>query len=155
MSETIADIVSEMRIGDLCASDTAARSMYINDFLASYADRIEAAWKREREATREKPSQVGNASKMREALNRADAALSLISRSAWFIDANFAVTKKLMDAGNAIAAALAAPPRNCDRAECATTKSAQELWRKEDGGKTAYYEWLLATSTKGEENENS
>ena len=45
--ETIADIVSEMRIGDLCASDTAARSMYINDFLTSYADRIEAAAKRE------------------------------------------------------------------------------------------------------------
>ena len=45
--ETIADIVSEMRIGDLCASDTAAQSMYINDFLASYADRIEAAAKRE------------------------------------------------------------------------------------------------------------
>ena len=45
--ETIADIVEQMRIGDLCASDTAARSMYINDFLASYADRIEAAYKRE------------------------------------------------------------------------------------------------------------
>ena len=148
--ETIADIVSEMRIGDLCASDTATQSMYINDFLASYADRIEAAWKREREATREKPSQVGNASKMREALNRADAVLRLISKSAWFIDANFAVTKVVIDACNAIEASLAEPPRNCDRPECATTKSAQEVWRKEDGGKTAYYEWLLATSTKGE-----
>lgn len=47
-------------------------------------------------------------------------------------------------------AALSTPPRNCDRPECATTKAAQEVWRKEDGGKTAYYEWLLATSTKGE-----
>ena len=46
-------------------------------------------------------------------------------------------------------AALAAPPRNCDRPECATTKEAQDVWRKEDGGKTAYYEWLLATSTIG------
>ena len=45
--------------------------------------------------------------------------------------------------------ALAVPPRNCDRPECATTKSAQDVWRNEDGGKTAYYEWLLATSTKG------
>ena len=45
--------------------------------------------------------------------------------------------------------ALAAPSRNCDRPECATTKSAQDVWRKEDGGKTAYYEWLLAASTKG------
>ena len=45
--ETIADIVEQMRIGDLCAVDTTARSMYINDFLDSYADRIEAAYKRE------------------------------------------------------------------------------------------------------------
>ena len=43
---------------------------------------------------------------------------------------------------------LAKPPRNCDRPECATTKSAQDTWRKENGGKTAYYEWLLATSTR-------
>lgn len=82
--ETVADIVREMRIGDLCAEDTVARSMYINDFLASYADRIEAAWKREREAgaaaaqicgeigemvgreaTTEKSSAVGNAGTVR------------------------------------------------------------------------------------------
>lgn len=51
-------------------------------------------------------------------------------------------------------AALAAPPRNCDRPECATTKAAQDVWRKEDGGKTAYYEWLLATYKKGDNNGN-
>ena len=45
--ETIADIVREMSIGDLCANDSTTSMMYINDFLASYADRIEAAWKRE------------------------------------------------------------------------------------------------------------
>lgn len=46
--ETVADIVREMRIGDLCAGDTtASRPEYINDFLAGYADRIEAAYKRE------------------------------------------------------------------------------------------------------------
>ena len=45
------------------------------------------------------------------------------------------------------------PLRNCDRPECATTKSAQEVWRKEDGGKTAYYEWLLAKSRKDLRNE--
>ena len=45
--------------------------------------------------------------------------------------------------------ALAAPPRNCDRPECATSKAAQDVWNKEDGGKTAYYEWLLATYTEG------
>ena len=84
--ETINDIVREMRIGDLCAEDTSAsRPEYINDFLASYADRIEAAWKREseagaeaaqicgeigemigREATCSKSSQVGNADTVRE-----------------------------------------------------------------------------------------
>ena len=83
--ETINDIVREMRIGDLCAEDTsAARPAYINDILASYADRIEAAWKREqeagaaaaqicgeigeivgREATTEKSSAVGNANAVR------------------------------------------------------------------------------------------
>ena len=46
-------------------------------------------------------------------------------------------------------AALDRKPRNCDRPECVTTKEAQNVWRKEDGGKTAYYEWLLATYTKG------
>ena len=83
--ETINDIVAEMRIGDLCAEDTsAARPAYINDFLAGYADRIEAAWKREQEAgaaaaqicgeigeivgrtTTEKSSAVGNADIVRE-----------------------------------------------------------------------------------------
>ena len=84
--ETINDIVAEMRIGDLCAEDTsAARPAYINDILASYADRIEAAWMREREAgaaaaqicgeigesvgreeTTEKSSAVGNANALRE-----------------------------------------------------------------------------------------
>ena len=109
--ETIADIVSEMRIGDLCASDTSARSMYINDFLASFADRIEAS---ENQSVTN-CNRLGNVAKMREALKRADAALSLISKSAWFIDANFAVTKAVIEAGNAIEAALATPPRNCDR----------------------------------------
>ena len=41
-----------------------------------------------------------------------------------------------------------ASPSNCDRPECATSKAAQDVWRKEDWGKTAYHEWLL-TSTKG------
>ena len=95
-------------------------------------------------------NRLGNVDKMREALKKADAALSLISKSSWFVDANFAETIGVIEAGKAIQAALSAPPRNCDRPECATTKAAQEVWRKEDGGKTAYYEWLLATSTKGE-----
>lgn len=57
---------------------------------------------------------VGNAAKMREALVKADAALSRISQSAWFVDANFSETKEVIDAGNVIEEALSAPPRNCD-----------------------------------------
>ena len=103
--------------------------------------------KREREATREKSSQVGNAAKMREALEE-------ISREIWeSIDpfCNDDCCKPKRELAKIADAALSAPPRNCDRPECATTKAAQNVWRKEDGGKTAYYEWLLAASTKGGE----
>lgn len=36
---------------------------------------------------------------------------------------------------NRIESALSTPPRNCDRPECATTKSAQDVWHMEDVGK--------------------
>ena len=63
--ETVADIVREMRIGDLCAEDTSAsRPEYINDFLASYADRIEAAWERESEAGAEAAQICGEIGEM-------------------------------------------------------------------------------------------
>lgn len=55
-----------------------------------------------------------NSTEMREALVKSDAAFSLIVKSAWFIEANFHETKEVVDASNAITAALAAPPRNCD-----------------------------------------
>ena len=109
--ETIADIVREMRIGHLCANDTSARSMYINDFLAGYADRIETAVNQPVTDC----NHLGNAAKMRDALVKADAAFRRISQSAWFIDANFSETKEVMDAGNAVTSALSATPRNCDR----------------------------------------
>ena len=57
---------------------------------------------------------VGNATVMHEALVKSDAAFRLISKSAWFIDANFSETKELIEAVNSISAALSAPPRNCD-----------------------------------------
>ena len=89
---------------------------------------------------------LGNAAKMREALEE-------ISREIWeSIDpfCNDDCCKPKRELAKMADAALAAPPRNCDRPECATTKAAQDVWRKEDGGKTAYYEWLLAAATKGE-----
>lgn len=89
-------------------------------------------------------NRLGNAAKMREALEKAQRVLHCA------IIAGILKGDDAYEALNAVTAALSAPPRNCDRPECATTKAAQEVWRKEDGGKTAYYEWLLATSTKGE-----
>ena len=101
--------------------------------------------KREREATREKASQVGNAAKMREAC--ANIAEYAKAASCHTDDSHLLVY--LYQIERWAESALAAPSRNCDRPECATTKSAQDVWRNEDGGKTAYYEWLLAASTKG------
>ena len=80
--------------------------------------------------------QVGNAAKMREALET-------ISKCDISKEEDCYTLYRVCEE------ALSAMPRNCDRPECATSKAAQDVWRKEDGGKTAYYEWLLAESTKG------
>ena len=86
----------------------------------------------------------GNQAKIREALDRL---LNFLRRE---YAQDYPVSRdKLADAIDIGVSALSSPPRNCDRPECATTKAAQDVWRKEDGGKTAYYEWLLAASTKG------
>ena len=164
--ETIADIVADIRAQNQgLPEDSYALSPLVCDLL-SIADRIEAAWKREREAGAEAAqicgeigemvgreasknqsvtncNRLGNVAKMREALINAYYAVFK------YIKTPYAECDEMAFALDGAIAALAAPPRNCDRAECATTKSAQAVWRKEDGGKTAYYEWLLATSTKG------
>ena len=132
--ETIADIVADMRLG---VKDWKGERLGVFD---CFADRIEAAAKREHEATREKSSQVGNAAKMREALS--DACYAMFN----FLKTQNGGYEEMAKALDKAKAALAVPPRNCDRPECATTKAAQDVRRKEDGGKTAYYEWLLATS---------
>ena len=98
-----------------------------------------------REATDRQPvtdcNRVGNAAKMREALS--DACYAMFN----FLKTQNGGYEEMAKALDKAKAALAIPPRNCDRPECATTRAAQEVWRKEDAGKTAYYEWLLATST--------
>ena len=97
------------------------------------------------EETREKSSQVGNAAKLREACE------ALMSEIGGYLTDGLEVIWRSIS-GKTIKkarAALAEPPRNCDRPECATTKEAQDVWSREDGGKTAYYEWLLAAATKG------
>ena len=66
------------------------------------------------ESTCRKSLQVGNAAKMREALEKCDALLQRITKSAFFLDANMGLTIDTMNVGNAITEALSAPPRNCD-----------------------------------------
>lgn len=170
-NETIEDIVREMRSFEL---DDPRLDIYslvaIRDLARGWANRIEAAWKREREAGAEAAQicgeigemigmeaackgkvadcdHLGNVSAMRDALLR-------ILGTADHLQTRFAISKlaseEILELKQIAESAISAPPRNCDRSECATTKAAQDVWRKEDGGKTAYYEWLLATSTKGE-----
>ena len=131
--ETVADIVREMRIGDLCAEDTSAsRPEFINDFLASYADRIEAAWKREqeagaeaaqicgeigeiigREATTEKSSRVGNADAVREVaqemLNTSMQEITADRINGWAMRLAAACEQSVTDCNQ-----LGNTPRNCD-----------------------------------------
>ena len=134
--ETIAYIITEAR-GVFDELRKHGYNVVSVDRMADIIDRVEEAHKREREAGAEAAqicgeigemvgreasknqsvtncNRFGNASKMREALEKADAVLSLISKSAWFIDANFSETKAVIEAVNAIESALSAPPRNCD-----------------------------------------
>ena len=101
------------------------------------------------EVKTEKP---GNAVAMREALEQiADMGEQIDNRLGSSEETVYALRNERCMAHNiseCARSALSAPPRNCDRPECATTKSAQDTWRKEDGGRTAYYEWLLATYTR-------
>ena len=130
--ETIADIVAEMRLG---VKDWKGERLGVFD---CFADRIEAAHqrevaelkskmndvvcenealrdacgtcgaKREREATREKPSQVSNAAKTREALS--DACYAMFN----FLKTQNGGYEEMAKALDKAKAALAEPPRNCD-----------------------------------------
>lgn len=75
-------------------------------------------------------NRLGNAAKMREALMRyAD----IINK--FGLAEILEPMEIICDIEGIITAALSDPPRNCDRPECATTDAAQEVWRKEDGGR--------------------
>lgn len=154
IQETVADIVAAMRdeshAGDGCFLE------WVGDKMRSYANRIEAAAKREREAGAEAAQICGEIGEMvgREAachqpvtdchgLNAAAMREALVMVKRLF-DGRLMWQPDIRKAHEAVDAALSKPPRNCDRPECATTNAAQDVWRKEDGGKTAYYEWLFA-----------
>ena len=125
--ETIADIVADIRAQNQgLPEDSYALSPLVCDLL-SFADRIEAAAKREREAgaeaaqvcgeigemigreaTREKSSRVGNAAKMRNALS--DACYAMFN----FLKTQNGGYEEMAKALDKAKAALAVPPRNCD-----------------------------------------
>ena len=147
--ETVADVVAEMR-QDIADGTVGIWSDFGGEIARGYADRIEAAMRHQfREVAKlipheevtvskmETTTPTGNAAAMREAL---EAAIPIM-RACLFDYYNTTDVNKVV---GKMKAALSAPPRNCDRPECDTTKAAQETWRKEDGGKTAYYEWLFA-----------
>ena len=168
INETIAYIIKEARgvFDELLKHGYKVLSV---DRMSDIIDRIEAAWKREREAGAEAAqicgeigemvgreaackqsvtncNRLGNVAKMREALRGLLEIVCIDCNSSYKVDGKCVKCPRVVAAESA----LSVPPRNCDRPECATTKEAQKVWRKEDGGKTAYYKWLLETSTKGE-----
>ena len=104
-NETIADIVATMR-NESHAGDASCLE-WVGAKIRGYADRIEAAAKREREATSEKSSQVCNAAKMREALER-------IRRELILDSCRRTITKFHDIVCEVSYSALSAPSRNCD-----------------------------------------
>ena len=144
--ETIADIVADIRAQNQgLPEDSYALSPLVCDLL-SFADRIEAAHqrdvaelkskmndvvcenealrdacgtcgaKREREATSEKSSRVGNSAKMREALRQVSRVAVEMTRKTVTGESE---DRKTVDEWalrlcDIVSATLAAPPRNCD-----------------------------------------
>ena len=98
---------------------------------------------------------VGNAAAMREALVQCELFLGNVSRHGHQTlnpGDKCTACNGVDELRGMVVRALSAPPRNCDRPECATSKAAQNVWRKDDCGKTPYHEWLLAPAEerKGE-----
>ena len=133
--ETIADIVADIGAQNQgLPEDSYALSPLVCDLL-SFADRIEAAARREREAgaeaaqvcgetgemigreaTSEKSSRVGNSAKMREALRQVSRVAVEMTRKTVTGESE---DRKTVDEWalrlcDIVSATLAAPPRNCD-----------------------------------------
>ena len=124
--ETITDIIAWLR------KPREGENAYLTLWRDEIADRLEAAWKREKtaieadalaagglveasRATAEKSSAAGNCAKLREALEAARRTLKLVYENAVeFIQPRLA--DEIIHTGSAVEAALAAPARNCDLA---------------------------------------
>ena len=117
------------------------------DSLRSYADLIEEAMKREREATRDKSSQVGNAAAMRDALEKVRFYMPYFLQymKLHLEDAEAGgYYKRILEIVNA---AISSPPRNCD-----AFSKAQILEMLEDRSfsKEDTIEWLFDEAKGGE-----
>lgn len=161
--ETIADIVAALRA--VAYIQTADSPRDVLDF----ANRIEAAAKREREAgaeaaqicgkigeligreaTREKESRVGNAAKIRETLVDVYSTLEKLHPYALHIY-DMRIRREfrgmLCHAKNAIDFALAAPPRNCD---LLSKDEVLEMLKDRSFSKEDTIEWLYDKAKGGE-----
>lgn len=116
--ETIDDIVKEIR-GN---AEHNHALVEVSKYLTEIADRIEAAHRREREATRDKSSQVGNTAAMREALEKTQSVIAtcmeILNKIPDGCDYDRLVDEvadELCDLRDShVKAALSSPPRNCD-----------------------------------------
>ena len=131
--ETIADIIADMRTPDIRESANTSSTIekrafaYINDFLKGYADRLEAAHKRELHA--------GDAAKLREAVGKLLGVLYNMGVDENTLTIAIASPNCHMNSEHTLSvlkdarAALAAPARNCDvgTAEEQTQRYCREL----------------------------
>ena len=153
--ETSADIIAKMRdYSNDCNDGYHTDYGVVCTDMRNYADRLEAARKREL-ATAKKSLVVGDAAKLREALLRCDAIAQL---------PEVRNEQSIKDMRNIIRQALSAPPRNCDR--FGTFAQAKAEWWKTEvlprvegvvgGEEPPFEEWLFlpATEQKGENNAN-
>ena len=158
-NETTADIIAAMRdeaaradMEQECSIDDAASAAKM---MREFARRFEAAHKREMRDAVTNCNQFGNAAKLREALEQ-------VQKKINYLIGNLTVSNSLvanrMEINGIINAALAAPPRNCDR--FATVDEALKAWddyleknpELPPSCKTSgsIIPWLLATATEKE-----
>ena len=152
--ETSKDIVAEMR-------DATMNSEYDDATVDAWADRIEAAWKREREAGAAAAQICGEIGEMvgREKRGNAAAIREALVRCADIINkfglAEIVTTpmEVICDIEGIITAALSAPPRNCDIYDAESCRMAYHLHG--DGLMTmqAFADWLFAPVEEGATNE--
>ena len=161
--ETIADIVTAMR-NERHTGDASCLE-WVGAKIRGYADRIEAAAKREREAgaeaaqicgeigemigmeaTREKSSRVGNAAKMR-------GALSMILGTVDHLQTRFVIPKfaseEILELKQIAESVLNIKPRNCD---VLSKEEALEMLDDRSFSKEDTIEWLYAEA-KGATND--